>query len=66
MSKTFAQIENGIVINVLIAETLEDAQLVTNNSCIEYTLDNQAAIGWSYNAESNTFTAPVIEPPVEA
>lgn len=67
MSKTFAELENNIVINVLIADTLEGAEIATGATCVEYTNENPAAVGWSYDNATGIFTAPVIEePPVEA
>jgi len=44
MSKLFAVIENNKVVNIITANTLEDAQLVipTNHTVIEYT------DGWTY------------------
>ena len=45
MSKLFAVIEDNKVINTIMANTLEDAQLVIplNHTVIEYT------DGWDYN-----------------
>jgi hypothetical protein len=56
----FAVIKNNIVVNVILADTLEDAEQATNLTCIEYTEEAPAGIGWSYNGE--TFENP--NPPV--
>jgi len=56
----FAVIENGVVTNTIIAVTLEIAQEVTGKTCVEYTEDSPAGIGWSY--DGTNFTAPVEEP----
>jgi hypothetical protein len=57
--KTFAIIENNKVSNVVVAETLEDAQFVFGDKCVEYTAENPAGIGWDYNGA--TFEQPVEE-----
>jgi hypothetical protein len=36
----FAVIENGVIVNVIVADTLEIAETVTNLSCIEFTDDS--------------------------
>jgi hypothetical protein len=61
MSKTFAQILGDIVVNVILAETQADAELATGTTCIEYTDENSAGIGWTYDEATETFIAPVIE-----
>ena len=49
---TFAIIENNIVTNTILADTLEDAQLITNSTCVEFTETNPAGIGWTYDGTS--------------
>jgi len=56
----FAVIENGIVTNIIVADSLAIAQEVTGKTCVEYTDDKPAGIGWSY--DGTNFTAPVEEP----
>lgn len=53
---TFAVIENGLVSNVIVADTLEIAQSVVGGLCVEYTTETPAGIGWLYNGK--TFTDP--------
>ena len=60
---TFAVINNNTVINVIVADTKEIAEQVTNLTCVEYTAENPAAIGWTYDGEN--FIAPVVEEPTE-
>ena len=55
----FAVISNNTVMNIIVAETQADAELVTNATCVEYTTENPAAIGDIYDAENDTFTTPV-------
>jgi hypothetical protein len=59
----FAVIENNTVVNVIVADTLEIAELVTQKQCVEYTDKNRAGIGWTY--ENGKFIAPIIEEEIE-
>lgn len=61
--KTFAVINGNFVSNVIIANTKEDAEFVTNSTCIEYTEDNPAGIGWTY--DGTNFIAPIVNSLVE-
>ena len=60
---TFAVIQNNIVTNVIVADTKEVAETITGLTCIEYTEENPAGIGWTYDGEN--FIAPVVEEPTE-
>lgn len=55
----FAQLENNIVVNVIIADNM---QWITDNlegQWVEITeATRPAGIGWSYNAERNLFLCP--------
>ena len=56
---TYAVVNNNIVQNVIVAQSLEIAQEITGNTCIEYTDENPAAIGWAYDGKK--FIAPTTE-----
>jgi hypothetical protein len=56
---TFAVIHDNIVINAIVADTKEVAETVTGLTCVEYTDENPAGIGWGY--DGSTFQAPVTE-----
>ena len=56
---TFAVIQNNKVINIIDAPSLEVAQEATGQTCIEYTAENPAGIGYTYT--DGVFTAPVVE-----
>ena len=56
MEKTFAVILGNKVINVIVAENKEIAEQVTGLTCVEYTKENPAGIGWTYNG--STFEQP--------
>ena len=58
---TFAVINNGIVENCIVADSLAIAQEVTGLTCIEYTNENPVSIGYLY--DNGIFTNP--NPPVE-
>ena len=58
---TFAVINNGVVENCIVADSLAIAEAVTGLVCIEYTVENPADIGYLY--ENETFINP--NPPVE-
>ena len=55
----FAVLDDNLVVNVIEADTLEIAQRVTKANCVEYTKENPAAIGWTYDGK--IFTEPIIE-----
>jgi hypothetical protein len=57
--KTFAVLNAyNVVTNVIVCDSAETADLVTHELCVEYTEENPAAIGWTYDAVTNTFTPP--------
>lgn len=56
----FAEITDGVVTNVLIADSKEIAELVTGKTCVEYTEDNPVGIGYLYDGKK--ITAPKLEP----
>jgi hypothetical protein len=57
---TFAVINNGIVENCIVADSLDIAQEVTGLTCVEYTNENAISIGYLY--DNGIFTNP--NPPV--
>lgn len=57
----FAVIKDGLVNNVVVADTKEIAEQVTELVCVEIPFEPGApGIGWSY--DGSVFTAPVVEP----
>jgi hypothetical protein len=59
----FAVIEDGVVENVIVADSKEVAESATNQTCVEYSEGSSVGIGWSY--DGTNFSAPVIETPTE-
>jgi hypothetical protein len=54
----YAVLDGVDVINIIVAETKEDAEGVTGKTCVEYDQEtNPAFIGGTYNSEKNKFTA---------
>ena len=63
---TFAVLNSNKVINIIVADTVEIANAVSDAECVEYTETNPAHIGWIYDPLSNTFAPEVIvEVPTE-
>ena len=58
---TFAVLNDGNVVNVIVADTKEIAEQVTNHTCVEYTEENPAGIGHVHDETTGTFSAPVAE-----
>ena len=56
---TFAVLTGDRVINLILAETLQDAELATGCTCIEYTPENPASINDVYNGTN--FITPKLE-----
>ena len=54
--KKFAVLSGNLVVNVIVADTIEIAEAVTGSTCVEYTNDNPAGIGWTW--DGTKFTAP--------
>jgi hypothetical protein len=54
--KNFAVLSGLSVVNVIAAENLESAELATKATCIEYTQENPAGVGWTY--VDGVFIAP--------
>jgi hypothetical protein len=55
----FAVISENSVVNIIVADSKEVAEEVTGFTCVEYTDENPAGIGWNYDGVS--FTDPTLE-----
>lgn len=49
---TYAVIRNNKVDNVIVADTKEIAEQITGFTCVEYTNENPAMIGWIWDGTS--------------
>jgi hypothetical protein len=56
---TYAVINKGIVENIIVADSLEVAEQIVGFTCVEYTQENPAGIGWTY--DGTKFIAPTPE-----
>lgn len=61
----FAVIENGIVLNTILADSKAIAEEVTGKTCVEYTDANPACIGLGYDGTTFEQPALVVEEPTE-
>jgi len=57
---TFAVIIDGIVDNIIVADSKEIAENVTGKTCVEYVSpsDNAAFIGLGFDAKTGKFEQP--------
>ncbi len=55
----FAVIHNDIVTNLIVADSLEIAQEVTNTTCVEYDNNLLLSPGWTYDGIN--FLEPIVE-----
>jgi hypothetical protein len=58
MSKNFAVIKNNVVINKIIADTIEIAEEVTSLECVECSDTNGLEIGWFMYEPLKQFIPP--------
>ena len=54
----YAVIDNGTVINTIVADSLEVAQEVTGQTCIEYTDEAPLGINWYWDATADAYIMP--------
>jgi hypothetical protein len=63
---TFAMMSGNTVETIIMADDKEATEAALRCVLIEFTQDNPAGTGWSYDPETGKFVAPVIEDlPVE-
>lgn len=56
--KKFAVIENGIVINLIIADSKEVAEILTLKECIESNEENNLGVGSHWSNDYNRYIPP--------
>jgi hypothetical protein len=54
----YAVLSGNTVSNIIVADDKETAETATNATCIEYTSENPAAIGWTYDETTGKFIDP--------
>jgi len=55
---TYAVIENGTVTNVIVADSQEIAEQVTEKTCLEYTEEAPLGIGWFWLDAAGAYVSP--------
>jgi uncharacterized protein YbjT (DUF2867 family) len=63
---TYAMMSGNTVSNVIVADDKEATEAALNCTLIEYTAENPAGIGWSYDPETGKFAAPIVEEETDA
>lgn len=58
----YGVVKENAIVNVIVADSKEDAELLTNSMCVEYTSENPLGIGWQWNGTS--FVDVPSKPPV--
>lgn len=53
---SYGVIKGDAVVNVIVADSKEDAELLTNSTCVEYTSESPLGVGWIKNQD--TFIDP--------
>ena len=56
---TFAMMNGNTVDNIIMADDKEATEEALRCTLIEFTPDNPAGIGWSYDPQTGKFVAPV-------
>ena len=54
----YAVIDNGTVINTIVADSIEVAEEVTGKTCVAYTDEDPISISWYWNADVNAYIPP--------
>ena len=54
----YAVIDDNIISNVVVAESLEHAESTTGKNCFEITSENPAEVGWQYDEVSKKCIVP--------
>ena len=54
----YAVIDNQTVINTIVADSLEVAQEVTGQTCIEYTDEAPLGVNWYWDTTANAYIQP--------
>jgi hypothetical protein len=55
---TYAVVENNLIINVILADSKEIAEEITQKECIEYTEENPLGVGYYWSQDHNKYIMP--------
>ena len=62
---TYAMMSGNTVSNIIVADDKEATEAALHCTLIEFTAENPAGIGWTYDEETGRFVAPEPEESVE-
>ncbi len=62
---TYSVLDNNVVINIVVADSKEDAEQATGKECIEFTTDKLGVIGAVWNGETFIVPRSPFAPPIE-
>lgn len=60
MAITCAVVNGDMVMNVIVVDDIEQSSKDLNCELIEYTAENPAGIGYTYDRKTKKFIAPVV------
>jgi uncharacterized protein YbjT (DUF2867 family) len=58
---TFAMMSGNTVETIIMADDKQATEAALRCTLIEYTAENPAGVGWSYDPETGKFIEPVVE-----
>ena len=58
---TYAMMAGNSVTNIIMADDKEATEAALHCTLIEYTAENPAGIGWTYDPDTGKFATPVSE-----
>lgn len=56
---TFAMMSGNTVENIIVADDKEATETALRCTLIEFTIENPAGIGWSYDSDTGKFNPPL-------
>lgn len=54
----FGVVDNNLIVNIIVADSKEIAENVTQKICVEYTEENSLGIGYYWSEEWNKYIQP--------
>ena len=61
MPTTFAMMSGNTVDNIIMADDKQATEEALRCTLIEFTAENPAGIGWTYDPETGKFNQPIVE-----
>jgi hypothetical protein len=57
---TYAMMSGNVVSTIIVADNKEETELALNCTLVEYTPENPAGTGWTYDNTTGRFTPPEV------